>query len=129
MDRLPVPADYAAMQASMRRHWPTDPQADGASVTVDVSVDEAGHVTAVQPFTPFANSGMPSRMVLRNRDGSERMHEIRRDPGVFPAAEAVLRDVQFTPAMRDGEPVAHTFRMTISFTPDSRSAPARGPAM
>jgi hypothetical protein len=34
----------------------------------------------------------------------------------------VLRDVQFTPAMRDGEPVAHTFRMTISFNADSRSA-------
>lgn len=123
MDRLPEPADYAAMQASMRRHWPTDPRADGASVTLDVSVDEAGHVTAVQPFTPPADGGMPIRMVLRKRDGSERMHETRRDLSVAPAAEAVLREVQFTPAIRDGQPVPHTFRMTISFTPDSRNVP------
>jgi len=125
VDRLPEPADYAAMRASMRRHWPTDPRAEGASITVDVSVDATGRVTSVQPFTPPANGGMPTRMVLRERDGSERMHEVRRDVGVAPAAEAVLRDVQFTPAMRGGEPVPHTFRMTISFTPDSRGAPAR----
>lgn len=124
VDRLPEPVDYAAMQASMRRHWPTDPRADGASVTVDVSVDEAGQVTAVHPFTPAADGGMPTRMVLRERDGSERMHEIRRDLSVAPAAEAVLRDVRFTPAMLDGEPVAHTFRMTISFTRDTRGAPS-----
>lgn len=82
------------------------------------------HVTAVQPFTQRPDGGMPTRMVLRERDGRERMHEVRRDPGVFPAAEAVLRDVQFKPAMRDGEPVAHTFRMTISFPPDVRSVPS-----
>ena len=129
VDRLPEPADYAAMQASMRRYWPTDPLADGASVTLDVTVDEAGHVTAVQPFTPAADGGTPSRMVLREQDGNERMHEIRRNLSVAPAAEAVLREVQFTPALRDGQPVPHTFRMTISFTPDSRSAPARGEAV
>jgi hypothetical protein len=52
------------------------------------------------------------------------MHEVRRDPGVFPAADAVLCDVRLTRAIRDGAPAAHTCRMTISFTPDSRSAPS-----
>lgn len=129
VDRLPEPVDYAAMQASMRRHWPADPHAADASVTVDVSVDAAGRVTAVQPFTPAVDGGATTRMVLRERDGTERMHEVRRDLSVAPAAEAVLREVQFTPAMRDGQPVAHTFRMTISFTPDPRGAPARRPAV
>ena len=129
VDRLPAPVDYAAMQASMRRHWPADPDAAGASVTVDVSVDAEGRVTAVQPFTPATDGGMPTRMVLRDRDGSERMHDIRRDLSVAPATEAVLREVQFTPAMRDGQPVPHTFRMTFSFTPDSRSASPRGEAV
>jgi hypothetical protein len=120
VDRLPAPADYRAMQASMRRHWPADPRAEGASVTLDVSVDETGQVTSVQPVKLAANGGMPTRMILQERDGSERVHEVRRDPSVAPAAEAVLREIQFTPAMRDGEPVAHTFRMTISFTPNTR---------
>jgi hypothetical protein len=124
VDKLPEPADYAAMQASMQRHWPPQAGAAGASVTVDVSVDETGRVTAVQPFMPDNNNGMSTRMMLRERDGSERMNEIRRDLSVAPAAEAVLRDVQFTPAMRDGEPVPHTFRMTISFTPEKRGAPS-----
>jgi hypothetical protein len=110
------------MQESMRRHWPTDPRADAASVTLDVSVDETGQVTSVQPVNPSANGGMPTRMILQERDGSERLHEIRRDPSAATAAEAVLREVQFTPAMRDGEPVAHTFRMTISFTPKAGGA-------
>lgn len=122
VDRLPAPADRAAMQASMRRHWPTDAHADGASVTLDVSVDETGQVTSVQRVNSSANGGMPTRMILQERDGSERLHEVRRDPSVAPAAEAVLREIQFTPAMRDGEPVAHTFRMTISFTPKTGGA-------
>ena len=123
VDRLPMPANQAAMQASMRRHWPTDPRAVGASVTVDVSVDESGRVTAVEPAPVSSAGGIPTRMILEDRDGTQHVQEIRRDASALPAAEAVLRDVPFTPALRDGQPVAHTFRMTISFTPHAGSEP------
>ena len=119
VDRLPMPAERSAIAASMQRHWPSDPRAQGASVTVDVTVDATGHVTVVKPVYP-TEDGMPSRIVLRERDGSERVKNIRRDPSAEPAAAAVLRDVQFTPALRDGQPVAHTFRMTITFSRDAQ---------
>lgn len=122
VDRLPAPADVGAMQASMRRHWPTDPQAVGASATVDVSVDATGRVTAVTPAPTGARGASSARMILEERDGSQRVREVRRAASALPAAQAVLRDVQFAPALRDGRPVAHTFRMTISFTPDALEA-------
>jgi hypothetical protein len=122
VDRIPMPADRGAMQASIKRHWPTTPGAVGASVTVDVTVDETGRVTAVRPFTPSVEGDIPTRIVLRERNGSERLREIRRDPNVAPAAEAALREVQFTPALRDGQAVPHTFRMTVTFTPDDRGS-------
>jgi hypothetical protein len=119
VDRLPTPADPAAMQASIRRHWPSDPAAIGASATVDVSVDATGRVTAVKPAPTGARGASPARMILEEPDGTQRVHEVRRAASAVPAAQAVLRDVQFAPALRDGQPVAHTFRMTISFTPDA----------
>jgi len=122
VDRLPMPADRAAMQASMRRHWPADPQAVGASATVDVSVDATGRVTAVTPAPAGADGAPRPRMILEEPDGTRRVREVRRAASAFPAAQAVLRDVRFTPALRDGQPVAHTFRMTISFTPDAPGA-------
>lgn len=122
VDRLPTPANQAAMQASIRRHWPSDPQAVGASATVDVSVDATGRVTAVTPAPTGARGAASARMILEEPDGTQRVQEIRRAASAVPAAQAVLRDVQFAPALRDGQPVAHTFRMTISFTPDALEA-------
>jgi hypothetical protein len=113
VDRLPVPADPEMIRAALQRHRPTDLRAGGGSVTVDVTVDAAGAVTEVRAAPRPADPS--ARMVLRERDGSERMMDVRRDPGLASAAEAALREIRFTPAERDGEPVPVTFRMTVTF--------------
>ena len=39
-------------------------------------------------------------MIRVDRDGNQRVKDVRRDASALPAAEAVLREVQFTPALR-----------------------------
>jgi hypothetical protein len=58
-------------------------------------------------------------MILEERDGTRRVQDVRRDASAVPSAVAMLREVQFSPALRDGQPVAHTLRMTVTFTPDA----------
>jgi hypothetical protein len=54
-------------------------------------------------------------MVLQQADSSELTVHPGDDPAFGPAAEGALMETRFTPAMRDGQPVPFTMRMTISF--------------
>lgn len=114
LDRHPLPADPDELRAAIARHDPRRPE--GASVTVDVTVDPAGRVTAVRPVPRSA--GTQPALVLQEKDGSQRtVRPGAEDPGGAAAAEAALREVRFTPALRNGRAVAHTFRMTLTFAP------------
>lgn len=112
LDRHPIPADPEEFRAAVARHDPR--RAEGASVTVDVTVDPGGRVTHVRAMERGANP--QARIVLRRKDGTQRTMQPRAsDPALAEAAEATLREVRFTPAIRNGQAVAHTFRMTINF--------------
>ena len=117
VDRLPQPVDPAALQAALKRHYPPEVSADGVSgsVLLDVRVDEAGGVASVTAIDRPA--GVHATMVLQERDGTERRVEPNDHPAFRPAAQAALRQVRFTPAMRDGRPVPFTLRMTVIFDP------------
>jgi hypothetical protein len=121
LDRHPMPASAEAFKAAMERHHPRQLRG-GASVTVDVTVDADGQVQSVRPRPRSTNPQV--RRVLRDKDGSERMVKPGPgDPAAAAAAEAALREVRFTPAIRDGQAVPHTFRMTVTFPSDTREAP------
>jgi hypothetical protein len=124
VDRLPVFADREALRRSMARHHPPALRdaAIGGSVLADVRIDAFGGVEAVTIVPRPAE--VRAAMVLREADGTERAVHPHDDPAFAPAAEAVLRETRFTPAMRDGQPVPFTMRMTISF--DRPSTPAAG---
>jgi outer membrane biosynthesis protein TonB len=117
VDRLPVFADPDALRRSMARHYPAELRAAGigGSVLADVVIDAAGGVESVAIVPRPA--GIRATMVLQAGDGSERRLQPNDDPAFGPAAEAALKETRFTPAMRDGQPVPFTLRMTIRFDP------------
>jgi hypothetical protein len=120
VDRLPVPADHGAFVASIAKHYPAAMRSAGVggSALVDATIDADGNVTAVEavqrPMAPRTT------LVLRDADGTERRVVPRDDPLFGAAAQAALREVRFIPAVRDGQPVAYTMRMTINFDPPAR---------
>jgi hypothetical protein len=115
VDRLPVFADMDALRRSMARHHPPALRdaGIGGSVLADVRIDALGGVEAVTIVPRPAE--VRAAMVLQKADGTERAFQPHDHPAFGPAAEAVLMETRFTPAMRDGEPVPFTMRMTISF--------------
>lgn len=121
VDRMPMPADREAFAASMARHTPPGLSKSG-SVLVDVQIDAEGTVQGVELPTP-PSPGANHRAVLVERDPvsgreTERpMEASDHNPVLGAAARAALRDIRFTPATRDGRPVAYTLRMTVGFSP------------
>jgi outer membrane biosynthesis protein TonB len=117
VDRLPQVVDKAAFAASLQRHYPTDLRAERASgsALVDVLVDEAGRVASVTAIDRPA--GMRSVLILEEKDGSQRRLIPNDNPAFQTAAAAALREVRFSPAVRDGLAVPYTMRMTVSFDP------------
>ena len=120
VDQLPQVLDKAAFQASIERAYPGAMRAEGASgsALVDVLVDEAGRVASVTPINRPA--GMRAVLILEEEDGSQRRVTSKDHPAFQAAAVSALRDVQFSPAMRDGQPVPYTMRMTVTFDPPGR---------
>lgn len=128
LSHLPAPADMAALDASLQRHYPAEFRATGrrGAVLVEVSVDEQGAVRGVEvvPRATGADPHAVTRAVLQERDRetggvTERVLALDHDPAFGPAAVAALRETRFTPAVRgaDGRPVAYRFRMTLVFDP------------
>ncbi|HKP75810.1 MAG TPA: hypothetical protein VJT67_09735 [Longimicrobiaceae bacterium] len=125
VSELPRPVEKGALLQAVERHYPLDLHQRGerALVLVDASIDATGQVTDVEVVQPPAGD-VHHRAVLLSRD-SATGGEIQRtleesgsyDPAFAPAARAALREVRFTPAMRDGVPVPFRMRMSIAFTP------------
>lgn len=120
VDRLPAPSDKAAFMAALASHYPASHRATGesGSALVDVAIDDAGKVASVEIIQ--RPTGTNTILVLRERDGTERRVTPQDDPDFGAAAQAALRTVRFTPAMRDGKPVPYTMRMTVTFDPPGR---------
>jgi hypothetical protein len=85
---------------------------------VDVLVDEAGRVASVKPINRPA--GMRAVLILEEEDGSQRRITPEDHPAFQAAAATALRGIGFSPAMRDGQPVPYTMRMTVTFDPPAR---------
>jgi hypothetical protein len=123
VSRLPRPVDGHALVDAVHRHYPPDLRAAGVhgSVLVEARIDERGIVTAVEPV-PRPPADVHYRAVVVSRDPASGA-EIQRplaDPGESnpafeAAARSALREVRFTPAEKDGKPVAFTLRMTVRF--------------
>jgi hypothetical protein len=122
VSQVPRPADKAAFLAAVKQHCPPALRAEGRTgfVLLDVTIDEAGEVRKVD-VVPAPGAPIPQAVIVR-RDASGRdvqapMPGGKSDPQLGPAADAALREVRFTPAVRDGLAVPFTLRMSIQFTP------------
>lgn len=117
VDRLPQVLDQPAFNAKIEQAYPAELRAQGVagSALVDVLVDEAGRVTSVTPIHRPAN--MRAVLILEEEDGSQRRVTPKDHPAFQAAAVSALRDVGFSPAIRDGQPVPFTMRMTVTFDP------------
>jgi outer membrane biosynthesis protein TonB len=120
VDRLPEAIDKAAFKASIERHYPAELLPDGTSgsALVDVLVDAGGRVASATPIDRPA--GMHAVMILEQKDGTQRRITPNDHPAFQAAAASALREVRFSPAIRDGQPVPFTLRMTVTFDPPAR---------
>jgi len=107
LSHLPIPADEKAFDESMRRHYPAallEKRVSGA-VLVDLDIDERGVVRNVDVVNRPASPDV--RMVLVDKDprtgAMHREVSPRYDAEAFgSAAQAVMREVRFEPALKDG---------------------------
>ena len=125
VSELPRPLDRQAFLRAVARYYPAELRSHGerALVLVDASIDASGVVTNVEVVQPPAGD-VQHRAVILSRD-SVTGNETRRarasggayHPAFGPAAQAALREMRFTPAMRDGTAVPFRMRMSVEFTP------------
>ncbi|HYR09915.1 MAG TPA: energy transducer TonB [Longimicrobium sp.] len=117
VDRVPEVLDQSAFKTKIDRAYPAELRAQrvAGSALVDVLVDEAGRVASATPITRPA--GMGATLILEEEDGSQRRIAPMDHPAFQSAAVSALRDVEFSPAMRNGRPVPFTLRMTVTFDP------------
>jgi outer membrane biosynthesis protein TonB len=117
VDRLPQVVDQSAFRTRINRAYPAELRAQrvAGSALVDVLVDEAGRVASATPVNRPA--GMRAVLILEEEDGSQRHITPKDHPAFQAAAVSALRDIAFSPAMRDGQPVPFTLRMTVTFDP------------
>jgi outer membrane biosynthesis protein TonB len=122
---LPRPVDKTAMLEAVKRHYPVElrGRAERALVLVDASIDANGTITDVEVVQAPAGD-VHHRAVVVTRDpvtGSETQRTLSGggayDPAFGPAAQAAVREVRFTPALRDGQAVPFRMRMSVEFTP------------
>jgi|1186.fasta_scaffold16469_5 hypothetical protein len=122
---LPRPLDKTALVRAVGRHYPPElrGRAERALVLLDASIDATGQVTDVEVVQPPAG-GVHHRAVMVTRDpatGSETQRTLAGggtyDPPFGPAAQAAVREVRFTPAMRDGQAVSFRMRVSVEFVP------------
>lgn len=130
LSQLPRPRDVRAFNNSIDRHYPANLRAERrrGSVLVDITIDERGHVRDVRPVSEDEIANIPNgnahRAVLLQEDPktgvtTEVVMDTKQDLAFVPAARKALREVTFSPAVRNGEPVAYTLRMSIYFSPPS----------
>jgi hypothetical protein len=126
---LPRPASAAALTQSLARYYPRElvgirPR---SLVLVDVQLDEQGRVLDAIPVDrPTSGPSNVSIALIDESPGNnvptQHTYQAAYDPAFGPAARAALREVRFEPAIRDGQPVPYTLRMTVEFiSPDNPS--------
>jgi hypothetical protein len=117
VDHLPQVVEKPAFVTSLQRHYPADLRAQRASgsALVDVLVDESGQVASVTAID--RPRGMRSVLILEEKDGTQRRVTPDDHPAFQAAAASALREVRFSPAIRDGLAVPYTMRMTVTFDP------------
>jgi outer membrane biosynthesis protein TonB len=120
VDRLPEVTDKAAFKAGIERHYPAELRLEGVSgsALIDVLVDAEGRVASATPIDRPA--GMHAVMILEQKDGTQLRITPNDQPAFQAAAASALREVRFSPAVRDGQPVPFTLRMTVTFDPPAR---------
>jgi outer membrane biosynthesis protein TonB len=119
VDRLPQVLDQTAFAARIEEAYPAELRVErvAGSALVDVLIDEGGRVASVIPIDRPA--GMRTSLILEGEDGSQRHVTTQDHPAFRKAAASALRDVRFSPAIRDGQPVPFTMRMTVNFEPSA----------
>ena len=119
-------ADYAsAMKYALEKTREHRSRVGGGFVLVDLDIDESGRVTAATPAEPPAIvGGVAVVAVSKNAATGERMPPLpphTTDTVLRAAAIEVLRTAAFSPAKRDGVPVAYRgFRFGIAFDSEPR---------
>lgn len=132
LNQLPRPQSTRALNEAMDRHYPAGLRAERrrGSVLVDIDIDREGRVRDVRPITPISRethpNGLAHRAVLLEEDPKtgkvvERELDTNYDPAFVPAARSALREVRFSPAIRNGEAVAYTLRMSLDFAAPAAS--------
>lgn len=120
VDRLPEVLDKAAFKATIERNYPADLrlEAVSGSALIDVLIDTRGQVESVTAVDRPA--GVRAVLILEEKDGTQRQVTPHDRPAFQVAAIRALREVRFSPAVRDGHPVPYTLRMTVTFDPPAR---------
>jgi hypothetical protein len=111
-----------ALTRSLARHYPRELAGvrPATLVLMDVRLDEKGRVLdAVPADRPAGVSETVSMVLVDHVPGSntpvERVYQAEYDQAFGPAASAALRETRFKPALRNGQPVPYTLRMTVEF--------------
>lgn len=133
LSHMPQVESPEALTRSLARHYPGELAGarPATLVLVDVRLDETGRVLDVMPVDRPARGQENVRMVLVDQvPGSntpvERSYEAEYDQAFGPAASAALREMRFKPALRDGQPVPYTLRMTVEFRAPGQAFSAPG---
>jgi hypothetical protein len=122
LSHLPRPQSFATLQRSLARHYPRELAGvrPTTSVLVDVTLDARGNVKDVavvdRPAAPASNVVLIDRAPGSNVEVQREAPPTVYDNAFGPAAAAALKEVRFLPALRDGQPVPFTLRMSVEFT-------------
>lgn len=131
LSHVPEVESPEALGRSLARHYPAE-FADvrpATLVLMDVRLDEKGRVLdAVPADRPARGSENVSMVLVDHVAGSktpvERVYKAEYDQAFGPAASAALREMRFKPALRTGQPVPYTLRMTVEFRSPVQASPA-----
>lgn len=123
LTQIPRPRDPGHLTELLDQHYPRPLRDAGrvGAVLLDVQVDETGMVRGAQPVTPPPlPAGSRIRAVAQVTDprtGKMVEEELPNDYDMAfaPAAQKALLASRFTPAIRDGQAVPYTVRMTVRF--------------
>ncbi|MBB4636986.1 hypothetical protein [Longimicrobium terrae] len=123
LTQIPRPRDPGQLTELLDQHYPRTLRDAGrvGAVLLDVRVDETGIVREALPVSPPPlPAGSRIRAVAQVTDprtGRTVEEELPNDYDMAfaPAAQQALLASRFTPAIRDGQAVPYTVRMTVRF--------------
>jgi outer membrane biosynthesis protein TonB len=125
VDVLPGVVSPAELHDSLRAHYPAELRGTetAAEVLVDVALGSDGEVQRVAAVEPEPDTDVHMVRVVEGHVIQAPPVPDEHRPLFAAAARDALREVQFTPARRDGENVPFTLRMHVHFRPAWGAAP------